>query len=186
MEGLSVACTWRWGSAVEVHAGLLHLYRSKGLDWLPVLTFFSQWKKLFLAAEFPLGTEWCQLEGWDDASNMQLSSFSFCVVKSGFLPTVLLKFLKWSLLELFLFVVTCLMLIFVRRWSLGFPTPPSQWCHPCLVEKWDNSCQYFTKCLANGKFSERLVPISIPIANALSLDLAKHSWAILRDLPNSY
>lgn len=64
--------------------------------------------------------------------------------------------------------------------------PPSWWCHFCLVDKWDNYCQYVTKHLTSGMFSGRLATINIPIVNALSFDSAKPPRIILMDLPNSF
>ena len=61
------------------------MWRPKRLEKLvahPTL-FFSFWQgALFLAGKFPLETEQWQLEGWDDASEMKLSSFSTCAIDS--------------------------------------------------------------------------------------------------------
>ena len=42
------------------------------------LLFLSWWGQLFLLGKFLLGSEKFQLDGWEDASNMKLSSFYFC------------------------------------------------------------------------------------------------------------
>ena len=86
-----------------------------------------------------------------------------------------------------IFVCGCLSNVdFCERMKVGIPHPPSRWCHLCLVDKWDNYCQYVTKHLTNGMFSERLATINIPIVNALSFDSAKPPRIILMDLPNSF
>ena len=86
-----------------------------------------------------------------------------------------------------IFVCGCLSNVdFCERMKVGIPHPPSRWCHICLVDKWDNYCQYVTKHLTNGMFSERLATINIPIVNALSFDSAKPPRIILMDLPNSF
>lgn len=46
---------------------------------LPLL-FLSWWGQLFLLGKLLLGSEKLQLEGWEDAGNMKLSSFSLSVL----------------------------------------------------------------------------------------------------------
>ena len=53
--------------------------------------------ELFLAGEFPLGTEQCQPGGWSDAGKMKLFFLQFlCSYAKAFCSTVLQKFIKWD------------------------------------------------------------------------------------------
>lgn len=145
---------------MDIWAGFLHLHRSRGLDWLLVLTFFSLWEELFLNGSSLLSLSNVSLmDGMMKAISSCLPSFCSVNLRLCF---TLLKFLKWFLL--FLFLDACLsqfcegMKVWVSIHHLPVINAPL-----CLIDKWNNYCQYVTKHLTNGMFSERLATIDIPI-----------------------